>query len=178
MKILFLHTNFPGQFKHICKYFAEIGHDVRFICITHYGRSIRKVQKFKIREIQDVNKTSDDRTFKEKTSTAEQYRQAFIEFAQNNWIPEIVISHSGWGCGLHVKEIWPQTKLISYLEWWFNPSSEVYTYDPNNSYLGLSTNSIHKHWLRNVSISIELASADKIVAPSNWQKKQLPKKLN
>ena len=155
--------------------FRALGHDVRFICKTHYGRSIRKVQKFKIREIQDVDDAPNNKTDKEKTSTAEQYRQAFIDFTKDNWIPEIVISHSGWGCGLHVKEIWPQTKLISYLEWWFNPSSEVYTYDPNNSYLGLSTNSIHKHWLRNVSISIELASADNIVAPSNWQKKQLPK---
>ena len=156
MKILFLHTNFPGQFKHICKYFAQIGHDVRFICMTHYGRSISKVQKFKIREIQGVNKTSDNKTFKEKTSTADQYRQAFIEFTQNNWIPEIVISHSGWGCGLHVKEIWPQTKLISYLEWWFNPNSELSLVIQSNENLKYSPQSIEKMWLRNIPISCRL----------------------
>ena len=167
MKILFLHTNFPGQFKHICKHFAELKHDVRFICQTNYGRNIKRVQCFKLK------KNSNEET-QSTISTSEQYRQAFIKFDEDGWIPDLVISHSGWGCGLNVKEIWPDTKFISYLEWWFNPKSATYSYDPENENLGLNSHSIPKHWLRNKDISLELASADKIVAPSFWQKKQLP----
>ena len=84
-----------------------------------------------------------------------------------------MISHSGWGCGLHVKEIWPETKLISYLEWWFNPNSDLYTFDAGNKDLGINPVGA-KHWLRNGNITLELASADKIIAPTEWQKSQLP----
>ena len=178
MKILFLHTNFPGQFKHICKHFAELNHDVRFLCNTHYGRKIKKVKKFKIKDpIENQNNKSDnalDHGKKTNMPISEQFRQAFLNFNQENWIPDVVISHSGWGCGMHVKEIWPGTRLISYLEWWFNPRSETYTYDQKNIYLGISQGSIHKHWIRNANISLELSTADKIVAPSKWQRNQLP----
>ncbi len=179
MKILFLHTNFPGQFKHICKHFADLKHDVRFLCNTDYGRFIKGVQKFKIKESPSAN--VNQKTISKKsginTAVSDQFRVAFRNFWKEGWNPDIVISHSGWGCGLHVKEIWPDTKLISYLEWWFNPNSETYSYDSKNIYLSLNKKSISKHWIRNANISLELATAEKIVAPSNWQKKQLPRTL-
>ena len=48
MKILFLHPNFPGQFKHLSKAAARAGHEVKFLCQTHYGRSIEGVQRLKL----------------------------------------------------------------------------------------------------------------------------------
>tara|TARA_B100000674_G_scaffold198297_1_gene161849 strand:+ start:3379 stop:4440 length:1062 start_codon:yes stop_codon:yes gene_type:complete len=106
------------------------------------------------------------------------YRSAFIQLRnQKKWNPDIVISHSGWGCGLHVKEIWPETTLITYLEWWFNPNSELALAMKKNKNLNYSSKSIEKMWLRNIPISFELSTADHIIAPSRWQKQQLPKQL-
>ena len=45
MKILILHPNFPAQFKHLSKGLADKGHEVKFLCQTHYGRSIDKVDR-------------------------------------------------------------------------------------------------------------------------------------
>ena len=95
----------------------------------------------------------------------------------DGWNPDIVISHSGWGCGMYVKEIWPNCKFISYLEWWFNPSSEFFNYDEDNKELGISRHSIKKNWDRNRFIALELASSDQIICPTEWQRSQLPKML-
>ena len=92
----------------------------------------------------------------------------------NGWIPDIVISHSAWGCGLYAKEVFKKTKFISYSEWWFDPNSLFFHYDPKNQDLGISEKSIQKAWQRNQHMSLELAMADKIVAPTNWQRNQLP----
>ena len=43
---------------------------------------------------------------------------------KKGWTPDLIIGHSGWGCGIHVKEIWPNSKFISYNEWWFKPDSK------------------------------------------------------
>ena len=45
-------------------------------------------------------------------------------------------------------------------------------YDENNEELGLNRNSIKKNWDRNSLY--RLSSSDKIVAPTKWQREQLP----
>ena len=43
--ILFLHPNFPGQFKYLAKIAVKKGYHVKFLCQTHYGREIKGVEK-------------------------------------------------------------------------------------------------------------------------------------
>ena len=30
--------------------------------------------------------------------------------AKEGWEPDVVVSHSGWGCGLHSSLVWPNAK--------------------------------------------------------------------
>ena len=176
MKVLFLHPNFPAQFKHIAAAFAEQGNDVRFLCQTHYGRKIEGVKRLTLKE-KLGNEYLDNQKLnglRRNQALAVQYRVAFLSLKEKNWSPEIVISHSGWGCGINVKEIWPKTKLISYLEWWFNPSSSFFDYDVKNKELKIDSTTIEKQWLRNQTVALELSVSDEIVCPTEWQKSQLP----
>ncbi|WP_071991472.1 glycosyltransferase [Synechococcus sp. CC9616] len=177
--ILFLHPNFPGQFKHISHFFASKSNDVIFLCQTHYGRTVKGVKRLCLKGksggdfLKNLNLNAPQRALR----LAEQYKSAFEELKRQSWAPDIIISHSGWGCGSYAKLFWPHSLTISYLEWWFNPISSVYTYDPKNTELSLTPESVQKHWLRNSLISLELISADKIVSPTIWQKSQLPEIL-
>ena len=177
--ILFLHPNFPGQFKHIAKHLANKGHEVVFMCQTHYGRTIKNIKLLTLKgkcgeeALNALKLKSMNRCFK----LADQYHAGFIELDKTNWKPDIIISHSGWGCGAYAKQHWPDSYKISYLEWWFNPKSTVYTYNEGNALLGLNKNAATQHWLRNALISLELVSADTIVSPTKWQKDQLPNSL-
>ena len=106
---------------------------------------------------------------------ATQYRRAMERLKNEGWLPEVVISHSGWGAGLHTREIWPSTHIVSYVEWWFNPESEFFNYDQANKFLNINENKTMTMWRRNQSTALELASSDDIVSPTYWQRSQLPK---
>lgn len=179
MKILFLHPNFPGQFKHLSKAAARAGHEVKFLCQTHYGRSIEGVQRLKLTGKNSHEELKKDSLplVKQTIKLASQYRSGLVSLQKLDWNPDIVISHSGWGCGFYVKEIWPKTRHITYLEWWFNPESQFFWYDEENKELGINRESITKHWDRNQFVSHELAASDAIVSPTFWQREQLPKLL-
>ena len=176
MKILVLHPNFPAQFKHLCKKLAEKEHEVKFLCQTHYGRTIKGVERITLKnksghhELTNLNLAIFERSQK----LGLQYRDGFIEIKKSGWIPDIIICHTGWGCGLYAREIWPKTKILSYLEWWFNPESDFFHYDKNNRMLNINEKLIPKCWRRNQQVALELSASDEIISPTNWQMSQLP----
>ena len=42
---------------------------------------------------------------------------------QKGFTPDVVIGHAGWGETLYVKDIFPNTKLINYVEFFFTPNA-------------------------------------------------------
>ena len=86
MKILFLHPNFPAQFKHIATSFGESGHDVQFLCQTHYGRTLPKVTRITLK-----NKAGHEYLESNSTSLVERSQilgtnsEKDLFFKKNNW---------------------------------------------------------------------------------------------
>ena len=156
---------------------AGLGYDVKFLCQTHFGRKLDLVERICLKgslshEFLVENFKSEDEQTQHR---AEQYRLGMLELSKNGWDPNTVISHSGWGCGLHVKEIWDYVYHISYVEWWFDPRCQIFSYDPKNPYLPTNRNLIPKLWKRNQSMALELSSANKLITPTKWQRMQIPK---
>jgi len=175
-RILFLHPNFPAQFKHVAKAAGKEGHDTRFLCQTHHGRTIENVKRLTLKGRcghEQLNELAGDQ-LQRSAKLASQFREGLIKLKESGWNPHIVISHSGWGCGLHLREVWPNCQHVAYVEWWFDPQSEFFNYDQHNTELNFSKNQAGKLWLRNQALALELVSANAIVAPTGWQAKQLP----
>lgn len=175
-RVLFLHPNFPAQFKHLAYAASLNGHDARFLCHTHYGRSIPGVKRLTLKGSNShkyLNSKGGDQ-IQRSNLLAKQYRNGLVKLKESGWQPDVVISHSGWGCGLHLKEVWPHCRHIAYLEWWFNPESDFFKYDANNEALKINSKKISGLWLRNQALALELVCADSIVAPTKWQSNQLP----
>ena len=101
MRVLFLHPNFPAQFKNLCKYFVSKKADVIFVCQTHYGRKIKGVNLLTIKykggheEFMRRGKTE----LAKIDMRADDYRNVFNKLKESDWNPDLVISHTGWGCG-------------------------------------------------------------------------------
>lgn len=154
-------------------------HDVYFLCQTHFDRTINGLTRLKLKgKFGDKElKNKQLGIFEQTKHQSNQFREGFINLKAIGWTPDITISHSGFGCGLYIKEIWPTTHHITYLEWWFNPTSDFFSYDEKNKDLGINKNSIKKHYDRNLFLSLELCCSDRIVAPTFWQRSQLPSTL-
>lgn len=178
MRFLFLHPNFPGQFVRPAALAAQLGHEVKFLCHTHYGRSLAGVERITLKgglgeaalAQRKLNALSHSQAL------AEQYRKAMELLAQGGWQPDAVVSHSGWGCGLHSALVWPKAKRIAYVEWWFATESPLYSFDPTNRWWP-SPGDGHCLRERNLALALELSEADELVAPTKWQRQQLPHAL-
>ena len=120
------------------------------------------------------NKNKD--AMSDQLENAKQYESYFQEAIEKGINPDIIISHSGWGCGLYARRNFPYSKIIGYSECWFIESSDEYTFD-NDGSLNYTDKQIKKLWLRNLPITQELILADEIVTPTLWQKQQLPVNL-
>ena len=176
-KILFLHPNYPGQFKQLVRHLSALETvEVKFLCLTDYSNNIKGIEKLIIKGsrgqqqlLAECTNELDAMKFR-----AESYRRAFRNLDNQGWHPDVVISHSGWGCGIHVKEIWPDCRFVAYMEWWFSSKSAIYESTKDNKFLNFNLTTQQKLWIRNGYISHELSTADKIVAPSHWQREQLP----
>ena len=105
---------------------------------------------------------------------------AFVQGCSNKeegWKPDVVLSHSGWGCGLDVGWVFPLAKRLVYLEWWFSDTAADYDYKPDDPWWSYSKATRFKLRQRNLTLAYELSEAHALVAPTNWQRSQLPEAL-
>ena len=180
MNILFLHPNFPAQFKRPCIELAkQKKHQIKFICQTHYGRHIDGVEKLILKGKGSHEKTeaSSRQEYEKTLYRAEAYRESFELLKQSSWVPDIIIGHSGWGCGLYLKRAFPSVPFIAYLEWWFDPQSDLIQSMKQSEYFHINDQLLDKLWARNMPAAFEITTADYIVAPTSWQMEQLPLSL-
>ncbi len=104
-RILFIHPNFPGQFRYLLKFCAETG-EFKLDFIT---------------EALPVNYpgVTFHRSYEPGRSRTESVGTVLRKLALKGYSPDLVISHSGWGSDLLVPEIFPEARLLSYPEWYY-----------------------------------------------------------
>lgn len=178
MKVLFLHPNFPGQFIRPILLALQKGYEVTFLCQTHHNRIIKGVKRITLKEelSHDELEKLNLRGLKKTLKLADQYLEAMKSIKKSNWNPDIIISHSGFGCGLHVSQVWPNAHSIAYIEWWFRNNSPLNRYDQNSKWWsGPSENPKNRE--RNLSLGLELIEANILISPTQWQRSQLPLSL-
>lgn len=88
-----------------------------------------------------------------------------------NFVPDIIYGHSGWGATLFMKDAFPHAKFLAYFEWYYRADSPLYNFDPDSS---LKAGSIKRSRIRNASILTDLYSCDAGFSPTEWQRDQFP----
>lgn len=176
-RILLLHPNFPAQFKNLSAILGTNKQiDVKFLCMTNYASQLKGVKSLKIKgnRGQTAMEELKMNELKNMQFRAESYRLAFKVLRESGWNPDIVIGHTGWGCGIHVKDIWSECLFIGYSEWWFSLNSEFANSAKLDPYMGIKESQEIGLLRRNQYMALELCNSDKIVTPTDYQKRQLP----
>ena len=173
-KVLLLHHNFPAQFRFIAQDLAQAGHEVVFLSERNLTGGLAGIRQITVARPNLKNSSN----LEGQLQCSGRFRKAMEEIRDAGWYPDFVISHSGWGCGLDVSWVFPQAQRISYLEWWFANDAEEYNYDPGNPFWDYSSDLRFKLRHRNLTLALELSEAHHIVAPTRWQRSQLPSALS
>ena len=174
MNLLFIHGNFPGQFKEIAPELASrVNGKTYFLSLSDNPQNIvlPRVQFRQFKLHRDVR--SETHAYVQATELAVLKGQAVLRaldqlHKQEGFIPDVVICHGGMGFGLFVKSLLPSVRLISYLEWYFTPSNS------RELILNPTIDDFCRLECRNIPILQELAQADQLVCPTRWQRDQFP----
>ncbi len=119
MKILFIHQNFPGQFKHLAPALAKHGHDTVALTLrvekpTKWNGVRVLPYKLKPRAAQNTHPWLVD--FDTKVTRAEACYHAAVQLREQGFTPDLIIAHPGWGESLFLKDVWPKAKMAIYCE--------------------------------------------------------------
>ena len=122
MNLLFVHQNFPGQFKHILPVVSAdgsnrvVGFSMRDaprppgLQLVHYkpGRGSSK-------HIHPWVSDLESKVIRGEVA----FKAARKMRDEHGFTPDLIVAHHGWGESLFLKQIWPQARLLLYCEWYY-----------------------------------------------------------
>ncbi len=174
MRVLFCHTNFPGQFGGFGAWLAERGWDVMFATGREGAQPPTGTRLFRFTHHKSGAPETHRhaRPLDQALKTAESFAAAAIRGRAQGFAPDVIVAHSGWGAGTYAKAVWPEARFVSYAEWWYNwPRVDVHPDDPPPSD---PTAVAAKALARNAPMLLDLAAADAVLVPTHFQAAQFP----
>ncbi|WP_136440010.1 glycosyltransferase family 4 protein [Pacificoceanicola onchidii] len=133
MKILLIHQNFPGQYKHLAPALAARGHQV--VALTC---KVKEAQTWKgVRIIPYAVKGSSTKgihpwlsDFETKLLRATSCYRGAMALKAQGFEPDVICAHHGWGESMFLKDVWPKARLGLYCELYHLTSQPFMNFDP------------------------------------------------
>ena len=173
MKILFVHQNCPGQFRHLAPALAKDGHEVVFIGQRDKPTppGVRRLEYDPHRKV-----TPNIHPYLAGTEAAVLNGQAVarlgLSMKGEGFSPDVMIGNPGWGETLFLKDVWPDSPLISLSEFYYNGRGSDVGFDPEFS---TGPDAVLRARARSAQHLLAIEAADIAYSPTNWQKAQFPK---
>jgi glycosyltransferase involved in cell wall biosynthesis len=173
MRILVIHQNFPGQFKHIAKAWAERpGWQV--IGIGREGcPGLPGVRCIRYKPHRDALKQQHH--YLNRMESAVLHGQAvarlLLDLKRHGFTPDAILAHPAWGETLYAKDVFPKARLIHFCEWFYNAEGADVGFDPEFP-VTFDDHARIRTW--NALHLLNLENCDVGVSPTQWQKSRHP----
>jgi glycosyltransferase involved in cell wall biosynthesis len=176
MNLLFVHQNFPGQFKHVVPALAaETGNRIVGFTMNKQPPRLPGVQMVSYqparRNAKGVHPWVSD--IESKVIRGEVAMKAARKMRDEfGFDPDLIYAHPGWGESLFLKEIWPRARLLLYCEWYYRVSGADMGFDAEFQESSIEADCRLK--MKNAHNLLSLEEADAAVSPSEWQRSTFP----
>ena len=173
MNILFVHQNFPGQFKHLAPALARLGHRVVAmhinasppmpgVSLVRYGVQGRPGQGTQ-RWMADLEV---------KTLRGEAAWQAAMHMREQGFVPDVIVAHPGWGESLFLQQVWPQARMGIYCEFFYKAEGADVGFDPE---FGLpAADNACRLQMKNANYELHFSRVQAGISPTHWQASLFP----
>jgi glycosyltransferase involved in cell wall biosynthesis len=135
MRALFIHQNFPGQFRHLAPALAlQPGNQI--VGVGETANLQRQMQPAGVQLLgYDAPPAgSGAHHYLRKLEGAVRRGQAvarvLLALKQKGFVPDLVYAHPGWGEALYVKDVFPDTRLLAYCEFLYRSEGANFNFDP------------------------------------------------
>jgi glycosyltransferase involved in cell wall biosynthesis len=179
VKLLFLHQNFPGQFAHLAPALAADPQNEVVALRLQRGaglawKGVRVVTYHPSRgSTPQIHPWVVD--FETKVIRAEAAFHACQQLRREGFVPDAVIAHPGWGESLFVKEVWPDTRLGLYCEFFYRSSGTDTGFDPE--FPVSRDDDACRVRLKNLNHLLHVDCADAALSPTQWQASTYPEEF-
>jgi glycosyltransferase involved in cell wall biosynthesis len=177
MNVLFIHNNFPAQFGSWAQHLAKHrGHQV----LSIGGNTSVAVPGVLLHRYQLARGTSNTVhpfavRFEADCIRAEAAAKVAHDLSSSGFQPDVVVAHIGWGESLLLRDVWPNTKIIAYCEFFYRSHGLDVNFDPE-----IETHTLQSDMrvrAKNAGTTLALADADFGLSPTQWQRSTFPKHL-
>lgn len=173
MNILFVHQNFPGQYKFLAPAMATRGHRVVAMGMAERG-PMKGIEyhryKTSVGNTPNVHPWVLD--FETKVIRGQSCARAAEELSKRGFTPDVICLHPGWGEGMFLREVWPKAKQLHYVEYFYKAEGQDMGFDPEFPTPGLDHRC--RLWSKNANNLLALAQMDIGVCPTRWQHSSVP----
>ena len=175
MKILFIHQNFPGQFKFLAPALVQQGHEV--VAMIMQKTDLEVWQGIKLVAYLPSHSSTPNihpwvSDFETKTIRGEACYRAALKLKNAGFIPEVIIAHPGWGESLFLKDVWPESKLGIYCEFYYHAQGADVGFDPE--FPTKDDGEVCRLRLKNLNHLLHFEVADAGISPTHWQASTFP----
>ncbi len=171
MNLLFIHQNFPGQYKHLASRYARL----REHRIAHISTRTEELFPGALRGVYSLPETEGARGPLKRTEEAVQRGSAVAATAEDlkkrGFRPDVICVHPGWGEALYLHDVYPEARQLHYCEFYFRAFGSSAHFDPREPVTLTSLANVRN---RNLVTLFSLAYCDWGVTPTRWQYEQFP----
>ncbi|SEM00416.1 Glycosyltransferase involved in cell wall bisynthesis [Roseovarius azorensis] len=176
MKILFIHQNFPGQYKHLAPMLARQGHDCLALTLRVKGpgtwQGVRVLPyALPERARQDVHPWLVD--LDTKVTRGEACYRAARALRDQGYRPDLILAHPGWGESLFLRDLWPEVRLGLYCELYHLADWPHLNFDPEFAASDADLEVLRIR-MKNINNHLHFEQAQGGISPTRFQADTFP----
>lgn len=171
-RILFVHRNGPGQFLHLARHLAGLGWEATLLCESADAvpPGVRLVTHRPVRGRAEEGASSADYQLRVGTEVADQMER----IRRREGAPDVILGHGGWGSLLFARDIFPETPVAAYCEFFYRAEGADMGFDPSRP---VDFQDLRRLKGRNFAQVTTLLGVDTAISPTNWQRSLYPLEL-
>jgi glycosyltransferase involved in cell wall biosynthesis len=174
MRLLFVHQNFPGQYRHLAAHYAGAGHEVVALGDKEnlrYQPRLPGVRLFAYEAPREDHAGAFEASALRAMQRGRALATAAAALRRAGFRPDLVFAHIGWGEALFLKDVFPAAPLLLYCEFFYRAHGADTGFDPE---FPPSAKSLLRLRVMNAPLLMSLDAADWGMAPTCWQQRQFP----
>lgn len=176
MRLLFVHQNLPAQFRHLLGTLSGLA-GVEVVGIRQGDVPVpgwpERFPLIRYAPPQPGGKQTHHylRGFEGQLRRGQVIARICLDLRQKGFIPERIIAHPGWGETLFLKDVFPEARLLSFFEFFYQAEGSDVGFDPE--FPG-DFEAPYRLRIKNTHLLHDLALCDEVLSPTCWQASQAP----
>jgi len=177
LKFLFVHQNFPGQYRHLAPALAERGHQIVGLGETPNVARQRELAPginlfgYRMPAASKADPGPFLKSFHQHVERGRVAARAAGQLRAKGFVPDLIGAHIGWGEALFLREIFPESRILLFCEYFYQHTGGDFGFDPQ---IRTTPESALRLRMMNAHLLMAMSVCDRGITATKWQKSRFP----